>query len=72
MVLKKIDDIFVNEDEMENLIYARELEVKGRRSRLRNPDYLAKWSGAAGTRQLDYRWRVVKNIINDIIRGLNK
>jgi len=72
MVLKNIDDIFVNEDEMENLIYARELEVKGRRSRLRNPDYLAKWSGAAGTGQLDYRWRVVKKIINDIIRGLNK
>jgi len=72
MVLKNIDDIFVNEDEMENLIYTRELEVKGRRSRLRNPDYLAKWSGAAGTQQLDYRWHVVKNIINDIIRGLKR
>lgn len=72
IVLKNINDIFVNKDEMENLIYTRELEVKGRRSRLRNPDYLEKWSGAAGTGQLDYRWRVVKNIINDIIRGLNK
>ncbi len=72
IVLKNIDDIFVNEDERENLIYARELEVKGRRSRLRNPEYLAKWSGAAGTRQLDYRWHVVKKIINDIIWGLNK
>jgi len=72
IVIKNIDDIFANEDEMENLIYARELEVKGRRSRLRNLDYLAKWSGAAGTGQLDYRWRVVKKIVNDIIRGLNK
>ena len=72
IVLKNIDDIFVNEEGMENLIYARELEVKGRRSRLRNSDYLAKWSEAAGTRQLDYRWRVVDKIINDIIRGLNK
>jgi len=72
IVLKNIDDIFVNEDEMKNLIYARELEVKGRRSRLKNPDYLAKWSGATGTQQLDYRWHVVDKIINDIIRGLNK
>ncbi len=72
IVLKNIDDIILNEDEMENLIYEREKEVKGRRARLRNPDYLAKWSGASGTQQLDYRWHVVKNIINDIIRGLNK
>jgi hypothetical protein len=72
IVLKNIDDIFVNKNEMEKFIYARELEVKGRRSRLRNPDYLAKWSGAAGTGQLDYRWQVVDRIINDIIRGLNK
>lgn len=72
MVLKSIDDIFVIENKMENLIYTRELEVKGRRSRLKNPDYLAKWSGTAGTGQLDYRWHVVKNIINDIIWGLNK
>jgi len=72
IVLKNIDDIFVNKNEMEKFIYARELEVKGRRSRLGNPDYLEKWSGAAGTRQLDYRWHVVDKIINDIIRGLNK
>ena len=72
IVLKNIDDIFVNEEGIKGLIDYREKEVKGRRSRLKNPDYLAKWSGAAGTQQLDYRWHVVKKIINDIILGLNK
>jgi hypothetical protein len=72
IVLKNIDDIFINKEEINLLIYGRELEVKGRRARLRNPDYLTKWSGAAGTQQLNYRWRVVKRIVNDIISGLNK
>jgi len=72
IVLKNIDDIFINKEEINHLIYEREKEVKGRRSRLKNPDYFAKWSGAAGIQQLDYRWRVVKKIINDIILGLNK
>ncbi|MBA7517038.1 hypothetical protein ES705_09088 [subsurface metagenome] len=72
IVLKNIDDIFTNKEEINHLIYEREKEVKGRRARLRNPDYLAKWNGAAGTGQLDYRWHVVKKIVNDIILGLNK
>jgi len=72
IVLKNIDDIFTNREEINHFIYERELEVKGRRARLRNPDYLEKWSGASGTQQLDYRWHVVKKIINDIIWGLNK
>jgi hypothetical protein len=69
IILKNIDDIFSKKEEINRLIYERELEVKGRRARLRNPDYLAKWSGAAGIHQLDYRWRVVKRIINDIFWG---
>jgi len=72
IVLRNIDNIFTNKEEINHLIYEREKEVKGRRARLRNPDYLAKWSGASGTQQLDYRWRVVKRIVNDIIMGLNK
>jgi len=72
MVLKNIDDVSTNKEEINHLIYEREKEVKGRRARLKNPEYLAKWSGAAGTGQLDYRWHVVKRIINDIILGLNK
>jgi len=72
IVLKNINDIFTNKEEINHLIYEREKEVKGRRARLRNPDYLAKWSGASGTQQLDYRWHVVKKIVHDIILGLNK
>ena len=72
IVLKNIEDIFTNTEGIDKLIYGREEEVKGRRARLRNPDYLAKWNGATGTQQLDYRWHVVKKIVNDIILGLNK
>lgn len=72
VVLKNINDVFVNKEEINHLIYEREKEVKGRRARLRNADYLEKWNGAAGGQQLDYRWRVVKKIINDIVRGLSK
>ena len=72
IVLKNIDDNFTNKEEINHLIYEREKEVKGRRARLRNPDYLEKWNGASGTQQLDYRWHVVKRIVNDIILGINK
>jgi hypothetical protein len=72
IVLKNIDDIFINKEEINLLIYGREKEVKSRRARLGNQDYLAKWSGAAGTQQLNFRWYVVKRIVNDIISGLNK
>lgn len=72
IILKNVEDIFRREKELDMLIYEREREVKGRRARLRNPDYLAKWNGSTGTQQLDYRWHVVKKIVNDIIRGLKK
>jgi hypothetical protein len=72
IALNNMENVFIDNDEIKNLIYSRELEVKGGRSRLKNIEYLKKWSGAAGTQQLDYRWHVVSKIVNDIIRGLNK
>jgi len=72
IVLRNIDDVFINKREIFDLIYEREREVKGRRARLRNKEYLDKWNGISGSSQIDYRWRVVKNIINDIIRGLKR
>lgn len=56
--------------EMRNLIEERETRLKGGRSRFRSPRHLELWSGDAGTGQLDYRWRVAKRLIEDIIQGL--
>ena len=44
---------------------------KGAQSRLKNKKMLAAWTGASGTGRLTYRWGSVKDIVNDIIRGLN-
>lgn len=52
------------------LIIEREVALKHGRARLENQRYLELWSGAAGTRQLNYRWPVVNTIINDILNGL--
>jgi Family of unknown function (DUF6361) len=54
----------------QNLIARRESTLKGKLSRLENPRSLEIWSGAAGTAQLDYRWRVTQNIVKDILAGL--
>jgi hypothetical protein len=72
IVLANIEDVLKNKKEMINLIYEREKEVKGRRARLSNREYLNNWGGMGGNPQLDYRWHVVKNIINDIVRGLKR
>ena len=52
------------------LIENRELRLKGPRARLRSQRALELWSGAAGIARLDYRWRVVRDIVRDIVTGL--
>lgn len=50
------------------LIKSREAKLKGPRARLDNASALERWSGAAGTAQLDYRWnRPVRSFINDLL-----
>jgi hypothetical protein len=51
------------------LIAQRERALKGEQSRLTNPRALERWSGAAGTGQIDYRWRVTQTILLDILEG---
>ncbi|HOO50334.1 MAG TPA: DUF6361 family protein [Alphaproteobacteria bacterium] len=54
------------------LIKNREITLKRNQARLDNQRALEQWSGAAGTIQLNYRWRrPVLTIINDIVKGLN-
>lgn len=52
------------------LILDRECSIKRNRSRLNDARALERWSGAAGTALLDFRWREVRVIVNDIVMGL--
>jgi hypothetical protein len=52
------------------LIVERESLLKGPRARIGNKRALEMWTGAAGTRQLEYRWFRVERIILDILQGL--
>lgn len=51
------------------LIHRRETALKGGLARLDNRRALELWNGAAGTGQLDYRWRQASIIITDILGG---
>ncbi len=60
-------------DSAESLIRNRELRIKkSKRARLTNPRALELWSGASGTRRLDFRWGIVNQIVNDILEGLKR
>lgn len=55
----------------EQLIYSREVQLKRNRARLENPRALERWSGASGSRPLEYRWPTAASFIRDILTGLN-
>lgn len=58
-------------EKAQNLIRDRERFLKGKkRARLSNPDARARWSGASGTAQLDYRWRTARAMLDDIFSSL--
>jgi len=52
------------------LISQREHQIKGSLARTRNERARDLWSGAAGSEQLDLRWRTSRRIITDILKGL--
>lgn len=51
-----------------DMIRDRERFLKGPETRLGNPRALELWKGWSGSDQIDYRWRVVQNIIMDLIK----
>lgn len=65
----RIDSIAENKD-AQDLIFNREIHLKRNRARLNNPRALEKWNGTAGNRQLDFRWGIAQDIVNDILNGL--
>ena len=52
------------------LIQERERFLKRGLARLENPRALELWNEEAGTGRMDFRWRVSRQIINDILEGL--
>ena len=57
-------------DHARHLIQRREVQIKGKRSRLKNPRILEQWLGESGANPLDFRWRVARRLIIDILEGL--
>lgn len=54
----------------QRLIVEREEQLKHTRARLSNQRALELWNGASGDRQLDFRWRNVSVLLDDIHTGL--
>lgn len=52
------------------LVHGRERALKGSLARLDNRRALELWSGAAGTAQLNFRWRIAQRILKDVHQGL--
>lgn len=55
------------DDRLRRLIASRERQLKGGRARLTNPAALDAWTGSAGFVALDYRWRVARRLLTDIL-----
>jgi len=53
-----------------NLIHGREHYLKGNRARMVSQEARDRWNGSSGMSRLDFRWRVARNIISDIVEGL--
>ena len=54
------------------LVRAREISLKGPRSRFKNRRALEQWSGDSGTRRLVYRWHNVKVLLKDLHQGMTE
>lgn len=52
------------------LIERRESQLKGPRSRFRNPRALDQWGGSSGVTPLDYRWSTVRRYLQDLHAAL--
>ena len=52
------------------LIELREFQIKGSLARTRNQRARELWGGAAGSDQLDLRWRTSRRLIDDILQGI--
>lgn len=54
------------------LVRERERAIKRQRSRYDDPRALDRWGGDSGTRLIDYRWRTVRRLLQDLYEGLER
>ncbi|MXX72638.1 MAG: hypothetical protein F4205_01605 [Gemmatimonadetes bacterium] len=59
-----------DDPQLRSLVADRERELKGRRSRFDDMARLMDWNGAAGVGRMDFRWRRVRVLLDDLHRGL--
>jgi hypothetical protein len=59
-----------NNQDARAVIYSRERKLKKNLARLDNPRALELWNGESGTAQLDFRWNITRDLLNDIAAGL--
>lgn len=59
----------VDDSATRGLIERRERQMKHAQARLANPRRLETWIEPVGMGRLDYRWPVVQDIVNDIVRA---
>ena len=52
------------------LVRERERQLKNVRARIGNDKMLVNWNGSSGAAQLNYRWKVASQIIDDIVSAL--
>ncbi len=52
-----------------SLVEAREYYQKRSQARLRNDRLMHQWGGASGSERLNFRWPVVRRLLNDIAEG---
>jgi hypothetical protein len=64
--------LLANNRRVQGLIRDREKNLKRGQARLENRRALELWTGASGTSQLDYRWKVAQTIVADIHAGRDR
>lgn len=57
--------------EAAKLVEQREWQLKGNRSRFRNPRALEVWGGESGTARMNYRWGTVRTLLGDLYEGIS-
>ncbi|ACV68826.1 DUF6361 family protein [Desulfohalobium retbaense] len=71
LVMDKDDPAKIIENQQARVLLSnRERSLKKNLARLHNPRALELWSGKSGTDRLDFRWKVVQQLMEDIRRPL--
>lgn len=71
-IVRGAGDSIMKDKNARALVRAREMQLKGGRSRFSNATALNQWRGAAGLSRMDYRWGTVRRFIRDLRDALDE